>query len=424
MRWSAIAKALTLAGLAATAAGAVPARAAPEDKAPPAATAPAEKAGAAVATDARLAGDKARTRFVVDLDHGVDISVFALADPYRVIVDVPQIEFRMPPGSGEEGKGLVSAFRYGTFAPGRSRIVLDATGPVAIDKSFVLPAIEGQPARLVVDLVETSRQRFLAAEAEYLANLKRSGNALAKADRPPVAAADADTTKPVVVIDPGHGGIDSGTVGVAGSIEKVVVLEFGRVLKAALEKTGAYRVLMTRDDDTFVALGDRVKFARDNHAALFVSIHADSLSDDDFRGATVYTVGDKPSDDEAAALAEKENRADIVAGLAMEDAEGDVADILFELTERETRVFSVGFARNLVGELKSAIKLVHNPHRSAGLRVLRAPDVPSVLVELGYLSNVQDEKLMATPEWRERTATAIVEAIGGFFSRRVAQAPN
>ncbi|MEZ5841708.1 MAG: N-acetylmuramoyl-L-alanine amidase [Hyphomicrobiales bacterium] len=228
----------------------------------------------------------------------------------------------------------------------------------------------------------------------------------------------------MIVVDPGHGGIDSGTVGASGSIEKSVVLEFARVLKAELEESGAYRVLMTRDDDTFVALGDRVKFAQEHHAALLISVHADSLSDDDFRGATVYTVSDKASDDQAAALAEKENRADIVAGLAFDDAEGDVADILYELTQRETRTFSVGFARNLVGELKSAIKLVNNPHRSAGLRVLRAPDVPSVLVELGFLSNVHDEKLLASDEWRKRTAAAVGEAVRGFFSRRVAQAPE
>lgn len=375
-----------------------------------------------VASEARVAGDKARTRFVVDLGATVDLTVFALADPYRVIIDLPEIDFQLADGSGEQGRGLISAFRYGAFAPGRSRIVLDVTDPVAVDKAFVLPAIEGQPARMVVDLVKSDRNRFLSVQAETLARLRDNGAAAKpKGDKPVIDSANEEAGLPVVVIDPGHGGIDGGTSGSSGVAEKAVVLEFAKLLRQKLEDTGRFKVVMTREDDTFVALGDRVRIARESSASLFVSIHADSLNDQSFRGASVYTLSDEATDSEAAALAEKENRADIVAGLALPETENEVADILYELTQRETRTFSVSFAKRLISEMKSAVKLVNNPHRAAGLKVLRAPDVPSILIELGYLSNTHDEKLMTSEEWRERTADAALEAVNGFFSRRLAQ---
>lgn len=375
------------------------------------------------ATDARIAGDEARTRFVLDLQGQVPFIVSNLADPYRVIIDLPSMEFKLPEGSGTDGRGLIRSWRYGVFAKGKARIVLDLTEPAKVDKSFVLEAIEDQPARLVVDLVKTSREEFLA-EAERthqpLSALVTDGQQAApKANK---LTSSAGKTKPVVVLDPGHGGIDTGAIGVHGTLEKAVVLSFAQVLKKKLEDTGHYTVFMTREDDTFVPLRKRVQFARGHNADLFVSIHADSVRSykEEVRGATVYTLSEKASDTLAAQIAASENHSDVLAGVELSEEPAEVADILVDLARRETKIFSSHFSKILVEELRSAVKLINNPQRSAGFMVLRAHDVPSVLVELGYLSNEQDEKLLISPEWRERTATAVADAIEAFFQPRFA----
>ena len=368
-----------------------------------------------VASDARLGGDAARTRLVVDLSRTIEIAAFTLADPYRVIVDLPQVTFQFPPRTGEQGRGLIKAFRYGLIMQGGSRIVIDAAGPVRIDKAFVLDAIEDQPARLVVDLVKTDADGFMR-------NL-----ALEKARRAPeprktdVAKRPGDT-RPVVVIDPGHGGPDTGTIAASGENEKAIVLEFSLALRDKLEKSGKYRVAMTRSDDTFIGLAERVRLARAQSASLFISIHADALrrADDEVRGATVYTLSDNASDAEAAKLAEAENRADAIAGVDLSAEPGEVADILIDLTQRETRNFSSHFARTVVSELRTAARLHKQPLKSAGFRVLRAPDVPSVLIELGYVSNKQDLKLLMSEAWRGRATDAITQAVNGFFATRFA----
>jgi N-acetylmuramoyl-L-alanine amidase len=180
---------------------------------------------------------------------------------------------------------------------------------------------------------------------------------------------------------------------------------------------------MTRTDDRFVPLGDRVRFARHEGAALFVSIHADALAargEADVRGATVYTLSDTASDSEAARLAEDENKADAIAGVDLSSEPEEVAGILVDLAQRETKNFSHHFARTVVGELKTAAKLHRNPLKSAGFKVLKAPDVPSVLIELGYVSNKQDLKLMTSDAWRTRTSEAVAQAVNAFFSTRLA----
>jgi len=222
------------------------------------------------------------------------------------------------------------------------------------------------------------------------------------------------------MLDPGHGGVDSGTISPSGALEKDVVLAFAFELKKKLEASGKVDVAMTRQDDTFVPLGDRVRIARDQAADLFVSIHADSVRQNDVRGATIYTLSDRASDQEAAALADKENASDAVAGLDLDRQTDEVSDILIDLTRRETKNFSVSFANNLVSELSSTTRMIRNPHRFAGFRVLKAPDVPSVLVEIGYLSNEQDEKLLTSAEWRGRVTDAIGAAVTRFFGRKIA----
>ncbi|GLK81100.1 N-acetylmuramoyl-L-alanine amidase [Methylopila turkensis] len=363
------------------------------------------------ATDSRLAGDEQRTRLVVDLTSAVAINAFVLADPYRVVIDLPEVSFRLPDKAGEQGRGLISAYRFGVFAPGRSRIVVDVRKPVAIDKAFVLEPVEGQPARLVLDLTPTDRKSFLQSVVS------------SRAEEPvaSVAAKPGGEELPVVVIDPGHGGVDPGAAGPGDVSEKDIVLDFAKRLKDKIEASGRRRVVLTRDDDTFVSLPGRVRIARDNAAALMISIHADTLTDPfGVRGATIYTLSEKASDREAERLAEKENRADLIAGVDLSDEPEEVAGILFDLTRRETKGFTSDFARRLVKDLKSAAKLNKNPLRSAGFRVLKAPDVPSVLLELGYLSSKEDAKLLMSEAWREQATEAVAKAVAGYFETRIA----
>jgi N-acetylmuramoyl-L-alanine amidase len=374
-----------------------------------------------VATGARLGGDDSRARLIIDLSRAVELTAFTLADPYRVVIDLPQIAFRLPAKTGEAGRGLVKAFRYGLIMTGCSRIVVDAAGPVRIDKAFVLAAVDDQPARLVLDLVRIDRETFMRNLALEMKPARRADPA--HKTELPAAADDHADRRPVVVLDPGHGGLDSGTSAANGATEKAIVLEFARALRDKLDKAGKYRVVMTRTDDSFVPLGERVKIARANKAALFISIHADALKrrDGESHGATVYTVSDKASDAEAERLAESENKADMIAGVDLSAEPGEVADILIDLAQRETKTFSIQFAHTLVNELKSAARLHKRPLRSAGFKVLKAPDIPSVLVELGYVSSQSDLKLMTSDPWREHTADAIAEAVNRFFAKRLAQ---
>ncbi|MGC1841289.1 MAG: N-acetylmuramoyl-L-alanine amidase, partial [Pseudolabrys sp.] len=373
-----------------------------------------------VATDIRIGGDDKQTRFVVDLSRKIDITAFMLADPYRVVVDLPRTTFKLPANTGERARGLVKAFRYGLIMQGGSRIVLDTKAPVRLEKAFVIDAAEGQPARLVLDLVATDRASFMRNIT--LANRSAQQSASARpSDAPPKVEGDA---RPLIVIDPGHGGIDNGAKGTGGELEKDVVLAFALTLREKLEAQGKYRVAMTRSEDEFIALGERVRFARSRNAALFVSVHADALPKREglAEGATVYTLSENASDAEAARLAETENKADVIAGVDLTAEPDDVANILVDLAQRETKTFSMQFARTVVEELKSAARLHKHPLKSAGFKVLLAPDVPSVLVELGYMSTKDDLKQLTSANWRARTAQALAQAVDAYFTPRVAGA--
>jgi N-acetylmuramoyl-L-alanine amidase len=225
----------------------------------------------------------------------------------------------------------------------------------------------------------------------------------------------------VVVIDPGHGGIDNGTHASTGEAEKDLVLAFASALRDRIEQGGKYRVVMTRTNDTFVPLADRVRVARNNRAALFVSIHADALPrhEGDAQGATIYTLSDKASDREAERLAEAENKADAIGGVDLTEEPTEVADILIDLAQRETRTFSNRFAQLLMSEMKTSARMHKHPLKSAGFRVLKAPDVPSVLVELGYVSNKADLRQMASEEWRSRTVRSVAKAVETFLAKRM-----
>jgi N-acetylmuramoyl-L-alanine amidase len=371
--------------------------------------------GFPVASEVRLGGDETLTRMVVDFDQKIDLRAFTLANPYRVIIDLPQVIFRFPPNTGESGRGLIKAFRYGLMMTGGSRIVIDLTRPARVEKSFMLDPANEQPARLVLDLAAVDRDAFMR-------NIALENHPPEPAKVQPKSDAPKNDARPVIVLDPGHGGIDNGTKAATGETEKTIVLEFALLLRDKIEKAGKYRVVMTRTDDTFVALADRVAFARAQQAALFISIHADALprGEGDAQGASVYTLSETASDSEAARLAETENRADVIAGVDLTYEPNDVADILIDLAQRETKTFSVQFARGLADSMRTVTRLHKNTLKSAGFRVLKAPDVPSVLLELGYVSNRQDIKSLTSADWRDHTADSIAQAIDRFFATRLA----
>jgi N-acetylmuramoyl-L-alanine amidase len=393
--------------------------------------------GFPTASDARLAGDAKQTRFILDLDQSITFRAFALADPYRVVVDIPQVNFALAAGTGNAGRGLIKAFRYGLVMPGGSRIVFDLTGPAKVAKSYVLDAANGQPPRLVLEFEEVDRTTFvqsLAAEnrPQLRPAIADANDAVVPATAPAEPPKDlpkelskptAVDSRPLIIIDPGHGGVDNGTQA-SGESEKNLVLAFGLALRDRIEKSGKYRVVMTRSDDTFIPLDDRVKIARNQSAALFVSIHADALPkhEGEAEGATIYTLSDKASDAEAARLAETENKADAIGGVNLTEEPTEVADILIDLAQRETRTYANRFARLLASEMKNSARMYKHPLKSAGFRVLKAPDVPSVLVELGYVSNKSDLEHLVSDNWRARTVGSMAQAIDIFFAKRLATA--
>lgn len=386
-----------------------------------------------VASDVRIAGDAKQTRFILDLDKKIDLRAFTLGNPYRVVIDIPQVTFRLPADSGEKGRGLIKAFRYGLVMPGGSRLVFDLSGPAKIEKAYVLDAANDQPPRLVLELAAVDKAAFVQSPPADKKTGDQAGEA--KASEPPQAsnsataapespATDHTDLRPVIVIDPGHGGIDNGTQAHSGETEKSIVLAFGLALRDRLEQSGKYRVVLTRADDTFIPLGDRVKIARSHNAALFVSIHADALprGEGDAQGATIYTLSDRASDAEAERLAESENKADAIGGVNLTEEPTEVADILIDLAQRETRTFSNRFARTLMGEMKTTVRMHKHPLKSAGFKVLKAPDVPSALIELGYVSNKDDLKHLVSDNWRSHTVSAVAQAIDAFLAKRIVSA--
>ena len=221
--------------------------------------------------------------------------------------------------------------------------------------------------------------------------------------------------RPTVVLDPGHGGVDPGTIGVSGVYEKDVAFDAARELAVQLERTGRYRLAMTRASDEFVALRDRVARARAAGADLFISLHADALPNHAMRGASVFTLSEQASDKEAAALAARENKADLIAGIDLSRHAPEVSNILLDLARRQTNNLSIGLARRLVSDLGQSVVLLENSHRSAGFAVLKAPDVPSVLIEMGCLSNREEDQLLRSAAYQRKLAGSIVRSVHAYF---------
>lgn len=366
-------------------------------------------------------GDK--TRFVLELSESVKFRIFALAEPYRMVVDLPEVEWNAAESGFGRSVGLVRDFRYGLFRPGNGRIVLDLVGPVAVKKAFILPPGDSGGWRFVLDLETTSRETFMRERGlppdlvppAVVADASRQAALPVAMTLPDRGTARPAKRRPVIVIDPGHGGVDPGAIGASGEYEKVITLAMAREMKAVLEKGDRYQVHLTRDSDVFLALRERVTKARNWNADLFVSLHADTVKNPSVRGLSVYTLSERASDAESAALAEKENKADLIAGLDLSHESPEVTNILIDLAQRESMNLSAAFAGDLVQELGRETPLLGNTHRFAGFAVLKAPDIPSVLVELGYLSNPQEERLLRQGGHRAKLATALTRSIERYF---------
>ncbi len=365
-------------------------------------------------TDLRVGVHPDKVRFVLDLTDRVDYFIFQLPDPYRIVIDLPQVDFNLPDGGRSRQVGSIAGWRYGLFEAGTSRVVIDATMPLAVKSSFILPPSGSNGHRLVVDLVPTDRDSFLTASNESVAKrVALRAPSIEAPARSPTPGRSADPRK-VIVIDPGHGGVDPGALG-RGDYEKNIVLATARTLARRLEETGRYKVVMTRDSDVFIRLRDRIAIARRAGADLFMSLHADTIDDRSLRGLSVYTLSETASDDEAAQLAASENKVDIIAGIDLSDQAPEVTDILIDLAQRRTKNLSARLASYVVEEMGHVTPLLRRPHRFAGFAVLKAPDVPAVLVELGFLSNPTDHKNLSSPAYRDRIAEGLARSIDDYF---------
>lgn len=383
-------------------------------------------------TSIRLGDHGSQTRFVMEVggDVPIEYRVFTLSDPYRVVIDIKGVPFNLAEGAAAANKGLgfVTGYRYGRFEANTWRVVIDTDQPVEIARDFILDPQSGFGRRMVLDLALTDAASF--SRTAGLPEGATDTAAQAAADLAAVAAVpispptQREERRRVVVIDAGHGGVDPGAQGPSGVKEKNVVLAFARQFADELRSTGRYDVYLTRDADIFIPLRERVAIARRHKADLFVSVHADAIQKPNIRGLSVYTLSENASDAEAAALARKENQADLIAGLDLQGETPEVTGILIDLAQRETKNYSSRFAKSLVDYASQKTQTLSPAHRFAGFVVLKAPDVPSVLVELGFLTNAQDEKLLVNASWRGEMAKTMSRAVDRYFGDRLAEMPN
>ena len=380
-----------------------------------------ETESAVLATAISVNSDSRGTTFKITLSRPVSVQAFTLAGPYRVIIDMPDVAFRLPEELGSVGQGLVTGYRHGLFAVGRSRVVIDTTGPVRVVSATVVPSPAG--AMLHVRMEPTTAMAF-AATASDSRQVTPGWRPAAATAPPQLPSAPQSAGKFVVMIDPGHGGADAGAVGPNRLAEKDIVLAVARQLKSVLDARGKYDVRMTRSTDTFVQLERRVALSEAAGAQLFISLHADAVGDPQLaltaHGATVYTLSEQASNGAAAALAEKENAADGAGGMAQAgDAESiEINGILADLMKRETSNFSTEFQQLLLDRMRPSQMLARDPARSAAFRVLRQMPTPTVLIELGFISNQTDAETMQLAEWQKKVAATIAGAVDTFAANR------
>jgi len=382
-----------------------------------------------------------RTRFVIEVAKAVEFQVFALSGPDRVIVDMQATRMRLPQRPGKP-VGVIKDFRAGVSSKDRSRVVIDVMEPVVIDRAVLKPASAGQAKQIVLDILPTrvklamdKRGDQMRSQAMGLGIKPVTANTASvqpplprQADTP--STVEAQTFKPLIVIDPGHGGKDSGAMKY-GVQEKAVVLKFSHALRRQLEATGRYRVKMTRSDDTFVPLGERRAFAERNKAALFMSVHANYFSSSRVRGAAIFSLRSR-----VAARLRKSARAKISRSVLSSDEErkirkasanvSTIRKILGDLAAREvdtTRSRTRMFTQSIIRTMSERTKMYGRPDQEAGFKVLKTAKVPSVLIELAFVSNRRDARLLTSKRWRRNVAGSIVDAVDNYFSHRLARLP-
>lgn len=408
-----------------------------------------------------------KTRLVLDLSEMSKFRVFVLDNPRRLVIDLPTFNWQVGQIS-KPAQSAIQAIRQGALQTGVSRIAVDLKKPVAVQDAFLLRKNDGKPDRLVIDFHEVTAERFKQelgkslgvldtdtavaqkAPADERPQTERTAGTPAPAAVPPPPPRPAQSQpesvqkvaasgmalpsrkpygdplpsystpgeKPLIVLDPGHGGVDPGAIGVNGTFEKHIALAMAKELKQLLEASGRYEVLLTRDKDTYLRLHKRVEVARAHGADLFISLHADSIGKASVHGASIYTLSEKASDRQTARLADRENKADIIAGVDISHEDQQVANILIDLAMRDTMNQSKFFANTIVDSMETnRVTILETPHRSAGFAVLKAPDIPSILIELGFMSNKTEAQLLSQPSYRRKIAQSLVYGIDAYFEK-------
>ena len=377
---------------------------------------------AATITNMRIGQQIGGVRIVFDADSKFDYQVFLLSNPKRLVVDTLSTDIKKTLTNSQNN--IISSKRVGKLNENDKRIVFDLQKPALIKQAFILQPSKNNNWRFVVDLVTTSERDFehQAGVKNALSSKNNKNSSLAsKKDSKSWFSSLSKSSKPktrqkIIVLDAGHGGKDPGAIGAHGkTYEKNITLAMSKELKALLETKG-YKVYLTRSTDVFIPLRQRVKIAQKYKADLFMSIHADSAMNRKATGLSVYTLSETASDKEAAALAERENKVDIIGGVDFSENSKEINDILISLSQTDCRNKSSKFAAYMVSEMRKSIKLVDNTHRFAGFAVLKAPDIPSALLEMGYLSNKQEEQLLTQSSYRKKLATSAVSAIDRYFN--------
>lgn len=365
----------------------------------------------------RIGNQSDGARVVFDMDKSIDYRVFLLDDPQRVVVDLDNADIEKL--YTKTSNQVVKQTRIGKLSENNKRVVLELSRPATVKKAFLIPPQSGQNWRLVVDLLMTDAKNFRnhVGNKYILTNNKQfSPDTQDYQEEIVEKAVSKVNRKRIIVLDPGHGGKDPGAIGATyKTYEKTVTLSMGKELKQILQNKG-YVVYLTRENDIFIPLRQRTKIAQQRKADLFMSIHADSARNRSATGLSIYTLSDTASDQEAAALAERENKADIIGGIDLGGNTKEVNDILISLSQTDTRNKSSKYATYLVQEMAKSVKLVKNTHRFAGFAVLKAPDVPAALLEMGYLSNRTEEANLRTPAYRRKLADAVARAIDKYFT--------
>lgn len=367
--------------------------------------------------DIRLTATSERGRLIVDLSAPTQFSFVSLSDPIAIAVDVRATSLSSTPELQFPEDSIFSAALVEQVEGDRVRTLIELKVPAQVQQAYVLKAIDNQPARLVVDFVVDTEANFQAR-----VQAARESVAVAATDAPLVDNSTSPGTtlselelRPLILIDPGHGGVDAGAVMENGVLEKTLTLAFAKTLQEILIETGQFDVSLTREADVFLRLDERVEIARLNKASLFISIHADAFEDEAVRGASIYTRDEQATDVLDKVLAEQENMSDVLAGATAVVPDTAAVDLLVDLMRREMRRQAYLAASAIMNQVKPSIPVRPFPLRRANFFVLQAPDVPSVLLELGFVSNNQDARNLSSPEWRRRVAEAVARGIAQYF---------